>query len=78
MILDNDHTEKGAFSIQNVAKMGFCHDKIPGDWYGPHAITVMLRVKIEKIKLTIGLKQALPASEGLPNLPVSRWKYILR
>lgn len=46
LILDNDHTLNGAFSIQNIAKMGFCHDKLPGEWYGPHAISIMLRVII--------------------------------
>lgn len=44
--MDNDTTHTGAFSIQNVAKMGFCHNKFPGEWYGPHAITIMLKVKL--------------------------------
>jgi len=43
-IMDNDHTYMGAFSIQNVAKMGLCHGKLPGEWYGPHAIGTMLKV----------------------------------
>ncbi len=42
--MDNDHTYMGAFSIQNVAKMGLCHGKLPGEWYGPHAIATMLKV----------------------------------
>jgi len=46
-IMDNDHTQRGAFSIQNVAKMGLCHGKLPGEWYGPHAVTTMLKVLIE-------------------------------
>jgi len=44
LINDNDHERTGAFSIQNIAKMGFCHDKYPGEWYGHHAISIMLRV----------------------------------
>lgn len=43
LIMDNDESHQGAFSIQNVAKMGFCHKKYPGEWYGPHAITIMLK-----------------------------------
>lgn len=43
-LIDNDETVTGAFSIQNVAKMGLCHNKFPGEWYGPHAIAVMLKV----------------------------------
>eukprot|EP00347_Sterkiella_histriomuscorum_P008343 403345460 len=43
LIHDNDCSQTGAFSIQNIAKMGFCHDKLPGEWYGPHALTIMLR-----------------------------------
>jgi hypothetical protein len=42
--MDNDTTHHGAFSIQNVAKMGFSHNKLPGEWYGPHAITLMMKV----------------------------------
>lgn len=44
LILDNESSKKGAFSIQNIAKIGFCHDKLPGEWYGPHAISLMLKV----------------------------------
>lgn len=43
LINDNDDTHKGAFSIQNVAKIGLCHKKLPGEWYGPHAISTMLK-----------------------------------
>ena len=42
--MDNDYSHEGAFSIQNIAKMGYCHKKLPGEWYGPHAITIMLKV----------------------------------
>jgi hypothetical protein len=44
LILDNETGRNGAFSIQNVAKIGFCHNKLPGEWYGPHAISLMLKV----------------------------------
>ena len=34
--------------------MGFCHDKYPGEWYGHHAISIMLRViKFSYLKLFI-------------------------
>lgn len=23
--------------------MGLCHEKLPGEWYGPHAIAIMLK-----------------------------------
>lgn len=54
LINDNQNWESGAFSIQNIAKIGLCHEKIPGEWYGPHAISIMLRVsslfgKIDRI-----------------------------
>lgn len=29
--------------------MGLCHNKLPGEWYGPHAIAIMMKVKIIKI-----------------------------
>jgi Peptidase family C54 len=35
LVLDNDDTAKGAFSIQNICKMGFANGKFPGEWYGP-------------------------------------------
>lgn len=54
LIMDNNIGANGAFSIQNIAKMGFCHDKVPGEWYGPHAISIMLRVILSIIKLFIG------------------------
>ncbi|CDW79449.1 UNKNOWN [Stylonychia lemnae] len=43
LILDNDGTKQAAFSIQNIAKMGFCHDKYPSEWYGHHAMSIMMR-----------------------------------
>ena len=45
LINDNESGLSGAFSIQNIAKIGLCHDKLPGEWYGPHAISIMLRVR---------------------------------
>jgi len=42
--MDNDGSKSGAFSIQNIAKIGYCHSKLPGEWYGPHAISLMLKV----------------------------------
>ena len=45
LINDNENGMSGAFSIQNIAKIGLCHDKLPGEWYGPHAISIMLRVR---------------------------------
>ena len=73
LILDNDYTEEGAFSIQNVAKMGFCHNKLPGEWYGPHAITIMLRVNniYYCLNMTKGLEQAVLASKGLSDMCIS-------
>ena len=50
LILDND--DSVAFSIQNITKMGLVHGKLPGEWYGPQAITVMLKVPISP-KFTI-------------------------
>ncbi len=50
LILDNNETARGAFSIQNVAKMGLCHGKKPGEWYGPHSIGIMLKVRNENLK----------------------------
>lgn len=44
--MDNEDSAKGAFSIQNICKMGFANGKFPGEWYGPHAISLMLRVSI--------------------------------
>jgi hypothetical protein len=44
LIQDNDESATGAFSIQNVAKIGLCHGKKPGEWYGPHSIGIMLKV----------------------------------
>ena len=55
LIMDNDTTQTGAFSIQNIAKMGYCHNKLPGEWYGPHAISIMLRV-INLCSLTLFLR----------------------
>jgi hypothetical protein len=46
LVLDNEDTAKGAFSIQNICKMGFANGKFPGEWYGPHAISLMLKVII--------------------------------
>ncbi len=43
LILDNETSKAGAFSIQNIAKIGYCHEKYPGEWYGPHAISLMLK-----------------------------------
>ncbi len=54
-IIDNDETHSGAFSIQNVAKMGLCHNKMPGEWYGPHAIAIMMKVhNLKFILFSIG------------------------
>ncbi len=44
LILDNECGRNGTFSIQNIAKIGCCHEKYPGEWYGPHAISLMLKV----------------------------------
>ena len=34
LILDNEDSGKGAFSIYNITKMGIANNKLPGDWYG--------------------------------------------
>jgi hypothetical protein len=46
LVMDNEDSAKGAFSIQNICKMGFANGKFPGEWYGPHAISLMLKVWI--------------------------------
>ncbi len=46
LVMDNEDSAKGTFSIQNICKMGFCNGKFPGEWYGPHAISLMLKVYI--------------------------------
>jgi hypothetical protein len=37
--------------------MGLCHGKLPGEWYGPHAISTMLKVLKSFIYNYIGVKQ---------------------
>lgn len=68
LIGDNDTTEKGAFSIQNISKMGYAHGKIPGEWYGPHAIAIMLKVTTLILINILGPKQTVRPYQQLPNM----------
>lgn len=36
---DNANGKEGAFSMQNVARMGLIYNKYPGEWYGPGSIS---------------------------------------
>ena len=36
---DNADGALGAFSIQNIARMGLIYNKYPGEWYGPGSIS---------------------------------------
>ena len=47
--MDNNEGKKGTFSIQNVAKMGLVYKKIPGEWYGPHTMAIMLKVYLSQV-----------------------------
>jgi hypothetical protein len=44
LINDNDDSASGAFSIQNIVKMGFVNEKFPGEWYGPQALSTIIKV----------------------------------
>lgn len=43
LVNDSAMNRESAFSIQNFAKIGYAHSKLPGEWYGPSSISVMLR-----------------------------------
>ena len=36
---DNIDGPTGAFSIQNIARMGLIYNKYPGEWHGPGSIS---------------------------------------
>ena len=36
---DNADGVEGAFSIQNIARMGLIYNKYPGEWHGPGSIS---------------------------------------
>ena len=45
---DNLDGKRAPFSIQNVAVVGSEYGRLPGQWYGPQAIFVVLSVKPER------------------------------
>ena len=40
---DNADGRRGAFSIQNIARMSLIYNKYPGEWHGPGSISNVLR-----------------------------------
>ncbi len=59
LVMDNDDTAKGAFSIYNITKMGFVNNKLPGDWYGPQAISLLLKVLSTLLTKILGFEQVI-------------------
>lgn len=41
--MDNGDGETCPFSIHNIAREGYKMGRKPGDWYGPQAISVVLK-----------------------------------
>lgn len=40
---DNSDGQKGAFSIQNVARMSLLYNKYPGEWHGPGSMSNVIK-----------------------------------
>lgn len=41
--MDNGDNEDTPFSIHNIVWEGYKIDRKPGDWYGPQAISIVLK-----------------------------------
>lgn len=41
--MDNEDEHRSAFSIQNIVREGINIQRKPGDWYGPNAISIVLK-----------------------------------
>ena len=40
---ENADGKEGAFSIQNIARMGLIYNKYPGEWHGPGSISGVMK-----------------------------------
>lgn len=61
---DNADGFKGAFSIQNIARMGLVYNKYPGEWHGPGSISNVVK-DLNKLYLPVGDFRILHFCDGM-------------
>ena len=61
---DNADGKEGAFSIQNIARMGLIYNKYPGEWHGPGSISGVMK-DLNKMYLPIEDFQIVHFSDGM-------------
>ena len=61
---DNADGKAGAFSIQNIARMGLIYNKYPGEWHGPGSISNVFK-DLNKMYLPVDDFQIVHFPDGM-------------